>query len=166
MSFGGRSHPPDLTLCHAGCIAKPEKNAPNQLKTVQTIEGGKSNGTGVERTPQGSVPLHCRSSANPGHIRAACDPSVPWFGDRVRVDGVCHGELASTQPREEVFCGMWSAGRHVADWRLSMPFQGLSGATIPPVGARVTMPREVPVLRPLQGCAATIEDISCTRGSL
>ena len=48
---------------------------------------GKLNGTGVERTLQGSASLHCRSSANLGRIRAACDPSGPWFGDRGRVDG-------------------------------------------------------------------------------
>ena len=37
MSFGDRK-PPDLPLCHAGCVAKPEKRAPNRLKTVQTID--------------------------------------------------------------------------------------------------------------------------------
>ena len=113
--------------------------------------------------PKGSAP----STVDQARILVASEPCA-IFRPVARGSGPRGRCTASRHPRNRVkrlplHATSRSAGR---GWRLSMPFQGLSGATIRPVGARVTMPREVPVLRPLQGCAATIEDISCTRGSL
>ena len=45
--LGAGVTPPDLTLCHAGCVAKPEKGAPDRLKTVQTIESRNQQRTGI-----------------------------------------------------------------------------------------------------------------------